>query len=45
MIAVIKTASGVRHACFNTLTEIGHSVAVFHSPGTFISSGTISVVR
>jgi hypothetical protein len=41
MIAVIDTASRVRHACFNTLTKLGYPVVVFHSPDTFINSGTI----
>jgi hypothetical protein len=41
MIAVIDTASSVRHTCFNTLTEMGISVAVFHSPDTFVNSGAI----
>jgi len=41
MIALIDTASNVRHACFNTLTEMGHSVAVFHSPDTFVNFGAI----
>jgi hypothetical protein len=41
MIAVIDTASNVRHAYFNALTEMGHSVVVFHSPDTFVNSGAI----
>jgi len=44
MIAVIDNSSSVRHACFNALTEIGHSVTVFYSPETFIDSGTIYAV-
>jgi FixJ family two-component response regulator len=39
MIVVIDTASNVRRSCFNALTEMGHSVVVFHSPDTFINSG------
>lgn len=41
MIAVIDTASSVRHACFNALTEMGYPVVVFYSPDTFINSGAI----
>lgn len=41
MIALIDTTSSVRRACFDALTEMGHSAAVFHSPETFINSGAI----
>src|ERR1700733_8243304 len=41
MISVIDNTSTLRHACFNALTTLGHSVATFHSPETFVNSGAI----
>lgn len=41
MIALIHANSNERHACFNTLTSMGHSVAVYHSPETFVNSGAL----
>jgi hypothetical protein len=45
MIAVIDTASSVRHTYYSTLTKMGHSVVVFHSPDTFVNSGAIYKVN
>jgi hypothetical protein len=39
MVSVICSSSDIRHACFDVLTALGHKVAVFHSPETFVNSG------
>jgi hypothetical protein len=41
VISVIDNSSSLRHACFDALTALGQSVAVFHSPETFVDSGAI----